>query len=151
MGSATIASIKNFQRQREYVTQYAMGIPITSRMHVTHVASLSVSVMACQFMRCAKKGLSRLSQQSESSQVDFWERTSLLFLVVFLFPGALSDWRFGDVEPVVLQQCLAFRCLQEFNELLRQIFLRGRLHDNHSLIDRRIEVLRDRKVTAFAL
>src|SRR3954469_26016816 len=41
----------NFQRQREYVTQYAMGKPISKRMPETQQASLKVSAMACQFIQ----------------------------------------------------------------------------------------------------
>src|SRR5438046_840115 len=105
MGSATIASIKNFQRQREYVTQYAMGIPITSRMHVTHVASLSVSVMACQFMRCAKERTQPIIAAIRVLASDLLGGVSLLFLVAFLFSSVFRCRSFGDIETVVLQQC----------------------------------------------
>ena len=40
---ATAASTKNFQRQRENASQYASGIPNTSRIPATHAASLTES------------------------------------------------------------------------------------------------------------
>lgn len=48
MGSATIASSKNFQRQREKAIHQAMGRPSTSNMVDTVIANSSVSQNACQ-------------------------------------------------------------------------------------------------------
>jgi hypothetical protein len=50
MGSATIASIRNFQRQREKASQEAMGRPIANSSAETISASRNVSQNACQSM-----------------------------------------------------------------------------------------------------
>src|SRR4051794_37966634 len=50
MGSATTASTKNFQRQREKAIQYAIGNPSIRRIADTVVASRNVNQNACQSM-----------------------------------------------------------------------------------------------------
>ena len=50
MGKATIASIRNFQRQREVAIHQASGRPIIKRMADTTTASSMVSRNACQLI-----------------------------------------------------------------------------------------------------
>src|SRR5437763_190459 len=50
MGRATIASTKNFQRQREKAIQYAIGNPSIRRIADTVVARRNVNQNACQSM-----------------------------------------------------------------------------------------------------
>src|SRR5713101_1640460 len=49
-GSATAASTRNLQRQREYVSQYAMGIPMAIISVETIAARRTVSQKASQFI-----------------------------------------------------------------------------------------------------
>src|SRR3979409_1361653 len=68
-GSATTASIRNFQRHRENVTQYAMGRPATSKIPATDTASFNESVIACQFKaspwRAAQNRIARATRLSQ--------------------------------------------------------------------------------------
>jgi hypothetical protein len=49
MGNATIASTRNLKRHREYVIQYAMGMPTASKIPATQIASFKERKTACQF------------------------------------------------------------------------------------------------------
>src|SRR5208283_586949 len=84
MGSATAASTRNFHRQREDVSQYAMGIPMTNRIEETMVASLTLNHKASQFISMGLRGQAEavaLQQGSDLRGAHEFQELSRRFLL----------------------------------------------------------------------
>src|SRR3954469_20694692 len=100
----------NFQRQREYVTQYAMGNPISKRIPETQQASLKVSAMACQFIqRWVFANIFSLKRKEAHGKIRWASREAeslrLLLLAALLVLGlSRIFWGFGKLESVTLHQ-----------------------------------------------